>query len=75
MSYLRINRIGKELVFKQRLVERIDKDSLYHCCCLIGKYLEGEGLVSNISALADVLYYTPNFFSNTFSTTKEVKLF
>lgn len=63
-SFLRVVKTKKKApVFnesKMAIMKEISNRKLIHCCMVVGKYLESEGVIQNRSAYADVLYYMPD---------------
>ena len=44
----------------REFLEKLVSISPIHCCMAVGKYLERNRLLSNVSAYSDFLYYTPD---------------
>jgi hypothetical protein len=63
-SFIRVVKTQKKApVFdesKIAIMKQIANRKLIHCCMVVGKYLESEGVIQNRSAYADVLYYMPD---------------
>jgi hypothetical protein len=64
-SYIKIVRTEKkprafDMSQKKLFKELADKWWNIHCCKVIGKYLESQGLSENRSGYSDFLYYFPD---------------
>ncbi len=75
-SILSIIPTNRHLVYNDSSVQAItiDDSILTNCSCLLGKYLEKEGLCENNTFIHDSAHYTPNYFSNRFGNLRELRL-
>jgi hypothetical protein len=63
-SFVRVVKTRKKVApfdeSKMGIIREISSKNVIHCCMVVGKYLEGEGVIENRSGYSDFLYYFPD---------------